>query len=416
MGQELSCSACCALKTGEFVQTPKAESRQNSRLEEVLSLAPWPATPASNKALRSSPASPAPVVQAPEVRETLPSTFELELHSAHLERSFATFGWMDPYAIITVDAEEVGRTKPDKWAHKDPKWESSYSWKSTGVPGSISVAIWDKNRFHKDVLCGSVTVPCDMDMGRLERRDFTLSKRQKPTGVVSLTLHVSVDGAARDTAAAEYMAPSREPSLGGMEFDNVATWSQSRERAPSLHLKEAEASTADAVAESDAESNESAKLRGEGKAESPTEAPSSGAPAEPLLGSWKCVATAGLDEFLKATGVGMFQRKIANAARWPGWEYRAQGDRVLFVNHSAIGDLKEEFPLGKEYSWKDGHGNIMTCKAEWQVTPDGGVLLTTRNGSIGSYKEERRVKGDRLEFVLTHASGVSWGRTFEREK
>mmetsp|Transcript_41659 Transcript_41659/g.94009 ORF Transcript_41659/g.94009 Transcript_41659/m.94009 type:complete len:376 (-) Transcript_41659:27-1154(-) len=330
-----------------------------------------------------------------------PCSFTLQLHSASLARSFANFGWMDPYAVLTVDEKEVGRTPPDKWAHKEPKWNSSYSWtKPEGVPGKVQVAIWDKNKFHKDVLCGVVTVPCDEDMGTLER-DFTLTKRNKPTGTIRLTLRVK--HAIEDD---DEQPVKRMPTGLGLEFDHVMSWAQGESKS-AVHLQE------DAVIDGDDSDTEAAKEQPKPVA---TPVATGGTIAPALLGSWKCVGTHGLDNFLKATGVGMFQRKIANAAKWPAWDYTVKDEKLIFVNHSAIGDLKEEIPIGKEYPWKDGHGNPMTCKADWEQTSDGGALLTTRTGSIGDYKEERRVTGDKLEFTLTHGTGVSWGRTFERAK
>jgi len=134
-----------------------------------------------------------------------------------------------------------------------------------------------------------------------------------------------------------------------------------------------------------------------------------------LVGSWKCVATNGLDEFLKATGVGVFQRKIAKAAKWPRWEYNMKGELLVFVNHSAIGDLREDLLIGEEYAWRDGHGNAMTCMAEWRSSAMGGTLMISRSGPLGSYTEERCVTGDSLDFTLTHGSGAAWGRSFVRE-
>jgi hypothetical protein len=113
--------------------------------------------------------------------------------------------------------------------------------------------------------------------------------------------------------------------------------------------------------------------------------------------------------------VGVFQRKIAKAAKWPRWEYNMNGESLVFVNHSAIGDLREDLSIGEEYTWRDGHGNAMTCMADWHSSPEGGTLLISRSGALGSYTEERCVTGDRLDFTLTSGSGAAWGRSFVRE-
>lgn len=138
-----------------------------------------------------------------------------------------------------------------------------------------------------------------------------------------------------------------------------------------------------------------------------------------LLGSWKCVATTGLEDFLKSQGVGVFQRKMALAARWPTWDFIAEDSSkaVKFINHSAVGDLKELMLLdGTEYNIKDGHGNPLACSSSWQPAIGGGILKTIRSGAMGSYTEERCVDGDTLEFVLKQSDdSLSWGRSFVRK-
>merc|ERR1711879_258646 len=142
-------------------------------------------------------------------------------------------------------------------------------------------------------------------------------------------------------------------------------------------------------------------------------------PADPntgnLEGKWKCVATNGLEAFLKHTGVPMWQRKIALSASWPSWEFEVDGDRIKFTNHSALGDLKEEIRLdGTTYNWRDGKGNDFSSRAEWTESPDGGVLTIYRDGKLAKYYEERHLSGDTLKFTLTHGDGATWGRVFER--
>jgi len=329
--------------------------------------------------------------------------FTLVLHSAKIHRSFAKFGHMDPYAIIDVDGKEVGRSQPDKSAHKEPHWESSFTWEHEGVPTEIHIAVWDKNNFHRDVFIGAVTVPCSYDMGKQDDITFSITKRSEVTGVLCLSLAFEYpEQAAR---------PPRRTATLGMEFDNVLNHFSKGGQGAQVAVQLGETDLHRQKSLTDAEE---ASPQLERKPSKLTDKESSSAMV-PLMGSWKCVETHGLPEFLKATGVGVFQRKIANAAKWPAWEYSLSGENVVFVNHSAIGDLTETFPLDKEYDWKDGHGNPMKCKAVWTKTSEGGTLLTQRTGSIASYKEERKVIGNRLEFTLTHQTGVEWGRAFEKE-
>eukprot|EP00931_Biecheleriopsis_adriatica_P078274 TRINITY_DN51731_c0_g1_i1.p1 TRINITY_DN51731_c0_g1~~TRINITY_DN51731_c0_g1_i1.p1 ORF type:complete len:224 (+),score=40.45 TRINITY_DN51731_c0_g1_i1:44-715(+) len=142
------------------------------------------------------------------------------------------------------------------------------------------------------------------------------------------------------------------------------------------------------------------------------------APLEPILGSWKCIDTWGMDEFLKATGVSYVERKLAAGAKWPRWEFQeVQGGGLLFINHTnnVLGDLREEISFKKDYISIDGRKNELKCSATWTKESSGSYLRTSRTGSIGTWKEERCVVGDKLKFTLTHSSGVSWGRSFIRD-
>lgn len=391
MGQE--CSSCkhCSSDREIHELTPRVQE------EELLDLK----SPVAVKAQKKNVQAVSPNLRPCADDAGQPCTFTLQLHGAHIMRSVARFGWMDPYAVIAIDGNEVGRTAPKRWAHKDPKWESSFSWSFGAIPGSIKISVWDKNRFHLDKLCGSVTIPLGVDMGQLERKEFLITKKETTRGFVILTLSVLVD---KPGALEHPTTPMSQKSLG-MEMDHVVSWSQGSERlgASSPQIRLVEDGRRQSICNASIERSPSKVLAFDDRKS-----------ASALLGSWKCIATRDLDEFLKATGVSIFQRKIAKAAKWPSWEFSTGDGVVLFINHSAIGDLKEEFPLGKEYKWTDGQGNPMTCRAEWKAMEGGGVLLTSRSGSIGSYKEERKVVGDILEFTLTHGTGASWGRTFRR--
>merc|ERR1712048_1549044 len=61
-----------------------------------------------------------------------------------------------------------------------------------------------------------------------------------------------------------------------------------------------------------------------------------------LQGKWTCVATFGLDEFLKAMNIGWIQRTAASKAPWPTWVFMQNDDHVAFINQSAMGDLRED--------------------------------------------------------------------------
>lgn len=277
---------------------------------------------------------------------------------------------------------------------------------TTAVPGELSVAVWDKNSFYKDVFCGSVTIPCTRDMPHLTDRDFVITKKGKRTGLVRLT--VTHTGAVADDHSLNH--------AHGCEVDNVVAWSRDLNARSTSSMQFSEHHSLK-IAQGGDHHDELVEVEDKGPAP-PVHADAPGhvaAAAHALLGSWSCTGTWGLEDFLKASGVTAFQRKIAAAMKWPSWEYVMEGGHPLFLNHSAIGLLRESIPLGQDYEWKDGKGNLMTCRAEWEDTPTGGVLRTSREGAIGKYKEERKVSASQLDFTLTNEHGLAWGRSFSRD-
>eukprot|EP00928_Gymnodinium_smaydae_P097336 TRINITY_DN87_c0_g1_i1.p1 TRINITY_DN87_c0_g1~~TRINITY_DN87_c0_g1_i1.p1 ORF type:complete len:299 (-),score=42.34 TRINITY_DN87_c0_g1_i1:163-1059(-) len=138
--------------------------------------------------------------------------------------------------------------------------------------------------------------------------------------------------------------------------------------------------------------------------------------AASLSGSWECVATWGLDDFLKRMGARWPDRALAGRAPWPSWEFSFRGKEVTYVNRSSFGVMTEVFVLGgPEYMHKDLRGNRTTCRAYLQ----SGALVIERSGSHlphGVHKEVRFVNGDgELEFSLgveTLGNDCSWGRKF----
>mmetsp|Transcript_96516 Transcript_96516/g.277187 ORF Transcript_96516/g.277187 Transcript_96516/m.277187 type:complete len:427 (-) Transcript_96516:51-1331(-) len=383
------------------------DSLDNLRQAAAGAFAVAATSSAAAAAPSAAEAGPSAAAAAGADAEEVARDFVLEVHSATLNRSFAKFGWMDPYAIISCDSVEVSRTNPAKSAHKSPTWDMKHQFNSGKLPPFVMIEVYDKNNFHRDVFCGTVTVPLSSDMGSLELRDFTLTKKGRSTGSVRLSLKV-LDPRTGLPAAQEAEEPKARTNTLGAEFDQVVTWASGKQDGNvQLTLQEQGPSSPSAGKIQEEEEPEE-----QPEIDQPTT--NDGGKAALLMGSWKCVDTYGLEEFLKASGVGIFQRKIAMAAKWPGWDFSNEGDFILFINHSAIGDLKEEIPLNKEYAYKDGHKNDYTCLAQWIPSVDGGCLKIDRKGKIGDYVEERTIKGARLDFALTHSNGVKWGRSFER--
>lgn len=362
----------------------------------------------------------------PQPRQDDGAEFQLEIRGAKLSRSFATIGWMSPYAVVTVGGKEAMRTSPARGAHKNPEWGAVLA--LLDIPQKLTISVWNQNDFHRDVFCGSVTIPCSEDMGRLEM-DFELTKRGRTTGKLGVNL-VALTG----------MRPGviRRKHSVGTEMDVIISYVNSRQSkswdypetsaaAPlSLHSSNLSLSLVDSVPEVEDDDEDDDDARGGIVLNLPATdvSPASAAADEisaiasagrVLSGPWKCIGTQGLEPFLKTTGVGLMQRKFAVAARWPSWNFSVSDDRILFVNHTAIGLLQEEIPLGRDYTSIDGAKQPLASHATWTTTPDGGILLIDRSGPPGKYTEERIIRGDSMEFVLTNKDvACYWGRSFVR--
>mmetsp|Transcript_36240 Transcript_36240/g.91217 ORF Transcript_36240/g.91217 Transcript_36240/m.91217 type:complete len:422 (+) Transcript_36240:52-1317(+) len=399
-------------------------------------------------------------------KEGEPERLRVQLHSAKLERSFAkAAGWMDPYAVVSIDGREVYRTSPALWSHKNPSWKSDCTIRAAEAPRSLTVAVWTQNRLRKDVLCGTVTLPCADDMCTLKQKEFAITIDSKLTG--SICLSVMPLGQRFSTRANTMMSVAS--ALGG-EMDNIANFLDDDETPkgdnedsgagfsrsgsvvmaepgdkgvvclrsedqPAEHpnllspkkssdsLKKPSTPTATGINFIDppgAEKEKATVAKTEAEVVTDTAKCGDDDLATPLAGGWNCVATTGLEEFLKATGVPAFYRRFALSARWPSWDFNVSKGHVHFINHSAMGDLHEHIPLdGSNYIWKDGRGNPLTCSAKWTPSADGGVLTIWRTGTVSGntakYSETRTVSGSSLVFELDNGDGLTWGRTFERK-
>jgi hypothetical protein len=307
------------------------------------------------------------------------------LRGADLLRSFSKLGRldpMDPYAVVEFGGKEVHRTAPSRGAHKKPAWDADFTVACGDGAQPFSVHVWDKNRFHRDVLCGTADVPCSGTAGVI---DFTLLKKGRPSGNVRLSVSEVLEEAPPAVAPVA-PAPTLAPSAGDRAADQ-------EERPPEAERPAPEAAAPEQAA--------------------PDQVAPAAAPCLELLGKWTCVDTWGMEDFLKAQKRSFFERKIALSARWPEWEFKKEGEEIVFLNLTQMGLLTERIVIGREYESVDGQKNQWKVNALWAPAEAGGCLVQERAGAQGSFKEERTVNGDKLDFVLTR-DGTSWGRSFVR--
>eukprot|EP00931_Biecheleriopsis_adriatica_P038226 TRINITY_DN21918_c0_g1_i1.p1 TRINITY_DN21918_c0_g1~~TRINITY_DN21918_c0_g1_i1.p1 ORF type:complete len:341 (-),score=44.72 TRINITY_DN21918_c0_g1_i1:73-1095(-) len=313
---------------------------------------------------------------------------------AKLSRSFAKFGWMNVYAQVLIDGEQVCRTATARWAHKKPKWDFC----AQIVPKeacAITIVVRTRNPLGKDVLCGAVSIPCSDDMLELTGEHFKLRKESECTGAVHISLlqRPRVQAARRkglsqkmgQVAPFDSVVPSEKPRAvcKGGDDRSPASDKTTRPSEPGMDEERLD------------------KLQ---------------SCVHPLSGSWRCVDSEGLDDFLKAAGGGFLERSLfLNAGRLI-WKFSVGSDWINYIAHTATGIIGESVPLdGSSFVQEYCRGSLFECRASWENSEYGGVLTIRRQGSAGSYVEVCRVHGNNLSYVLSIDPECSWSCTFRRE-
>eukprot|EP00927_Polykrikos_kofoidii_P060941 TRINITY_DN55839_c0_g1_i1.p1 TRINITY_DN55839_c0_g1~~TRINITY_DN55839_c0_g1_i1.p1 ORF type:complete len:444 (-),score=57.63 TRINITY_DN55839_c0_g1_i1:54-1385(-) len=350
-----------------------------------------------------------------------------EVHGATLKRSFKNVGKMDPYAVVTVDGSKVLQTKPHVKGHKNPEWTEGRVVMET-MPREMRVEVWRNNMLQKKVLCGSTTIPLSDDMGHLKHIKFSLRKRRRKdpfsrskedeqTGSVDLSLE-AICNQPEIAASSQSTVATRDVPLG-QELDKlvrVVDYACGTNTSPCSNAHTIVLENSGYFSNDEDGEEQDQQLNDAESRPSERSNPEPGFEPTVLIGSWKCVDTQNMEDFLIKSGIGMFQRKIALAAKWPTFEFIIDGRLIILNNHSAIGIIREEIALDQEYEWVDGKKNKFSSFSTWTSDSNGGVLLTKRTGVIGSYTEERRVVGDKLDLVINNPSlDASFSRSFVRE-
>eukprot|EP00931_Biecheleriopsis_adriatica_P047167 TRINITY_DN27163_c0_g1_i2.p1 TRINITY_DN27163_c0_g1~~TRINITY_DN27163_c0_g1_i2.p1 ORF type:complete len:223 (+),score=41.96 TRINITY_DN27163_c0_g1_i2:179-847(+) len=114
--------------------------------------------------------------------------WSLQLHSAGIFRSFTKLGWMNLYAVVLLDGEQVHRTAKGRGVRKNARWQDSCVHIMPDDGAAITIAVRSWNPFGKDVLCGAVTVPLPEDMCDIRKQHFNLKKYSEHTGSVQISL------------------------------------------------------------------------------------------------------------------------------------------------------------------------------------------------------------------------------------
>ena len=74
-----------------------------------------------------------------------------------------------------------------------------------------------------------------------------------------------------------------------------------------------------------------------------------------LLGDWKLTSSENFEEVMKAMGVGLVTRKLANTTK-PNVKFTQNGDEWVFTTSSAIKTTVVKFKLNEEFDEETADG------------------------------------------------------------
>ncbi|CAG0925547.1 unnamed protein product, partial [Notodromas monacha] len=117
-----------------------------------------------------------------------------------------------------------------------------------------------------------------------------------------------------------------------------------------------------------------------------------------IIGKWKMVSSENFDDYMKALGVGIVLRNLANVAT-PTIEFSKGDDDTWTMTTSATFRTVEiKFKLNEEFEEVTGDGR----KCATTFSFENGVLTQKQVGKDGSKNSEliRTFKGDDLTTVI----------------
>lgn len=116
------------------------------------------------------------------------------------------------------------------------------------------------------------------------------------------------------------------------------------------------------------------------------------------------------EEFMKALGVGMVMRKLANNAK-PSVEFKKNGDNWIFNTISAVKTTEVKFKLNEPFDDTSLDGRECTTT----FTLDGNKLTMLQKGKKGTDCTYIREFTDSGLIMTGTCNGVSCTRTYKRE-
>uniref|UniRef100_A0A914Z1B5 Cytosolic fatty-acid binding proteins domain-containing protein n=1 Tax=Panagrolaimus superbus TaxID=310955 RepID=A0A914Z1B5_9BILA len=133
--------------------------------------------------------------------------------------------------------------------------------------------------------------------------------------------------------------------------------------------------------------------------------------ASEFAGKWDFESSENFDEYMKAVGVGLITRKVANNAK-PTLVFEINGDHWTIKSLSAIKNVTVEFELDKEFEETTGDGR----KVMSTFTLENGKLHQVQKATKKDEKDStfnRYIEGGKL-IIEMEANGVKAKRVYTR--
>ncbi|GAB6030059.1 DNA-binding proteins Bright/BRCAA1/rbp1 [Chamberlinius hualienensis] len=130
--------------------------------------------------------------------------------------------------------------------------------------------------------------------------------------------------------------------------------------------------------------------------------------ATEFLGKFKLVSSDKFEDYMKALGVGMVTRKMANTAT-PVQTITEDGNKFTIKTETSFKTTVIEFELGKEFDENTADGR----KVKTTVTKDGNKLIQTQKGDKDSVLI-REFNGNEMKMTLK-ADDVVCTRVYQKQ-
>jgi len=131
--------------------------------------------------------------------------------------------------------------------------------------------------------------------------------------------------------------------------------------------------------------------------------------ADKILGTFNMTESENFDEFMKALGVGMVMRKMANATK-PSVTFTLEGATYTMKTSSSLKTFEVQFEIGKTLKETTMDGR----ECETTFTLDGNVLTQVQTPSKGKVCTFIRTFTDTDMVLVCECDGVKSTRTYKR--